>query len=108
MSGREESFKYVTEKMALPRTHVAGMLPEAFDTEKISQGPHIHPSLTASRARIQASEEPLGPSGWASGTLWGRGRRMEGKGVGRQSKRAGNTTKPLSDVPGQRTWLDST
>lgn len=74
----------------------------------VSQGPHIHPSLTASRARIQASEEPLGPSGWASGTLWGRGRRMEGKGDGRQSKRAGNTTKPPSEVPGQRTWLDST
>lgn len=36
----------------------------------VSQGPHIHPSLNATRARIRASEEPLGQSCWASGTLW--------------------------------------
>lgn len=38
VSGREASFKYVTEKMALPRAHVAGMLPEAYDTERCLPG----------------------------------------------------------------------
>lgn len=41
MSRQEESFKYVTEKMTLPRAHVAGMLPEAYDTEKMSPRDHI-------------------------------------------------------------------
>lgn len=67
----------------------------------------MDPSLTASRAGIQASEEPLGQSCWASGTLWDSGRRMEGMGVQRQSKRAGDATNPPSDMPGQRAWLDS-
>lgn len=48
----------------------------------------MDPSLTASRARIQASEEPLGQSRWAGGTLRDSGRRLEGMGVGRQSRRA--------------------
>lgn len=39
--GQEESFKHVTEKMALPRTHVAGMLPKAYDAEKMSPRDHI-------------------------------------------------------------------
>lgn len=40
----------------------------------------MDPSLTASGARIQASEEPLGQNCWASGTLWDSGRRLEGIG----------------------------
>lgn len=41
VSGQEESFKHVTEKMALPGAHVAGMLPKAYDTEKMSPGDHV-------------------------------------------------------------------
>jgi hypothetical protein len=41
VSGQEESFKHVTEKMALPRAHVAGMLPKAYDAEKMSPRDHI-------------------------------------------------------------------
>lgn len=60
----------------------------------VSQGPHIHPSRNATRARIWASEEPLGQSCWASGTLWVNGRRMEGMGVQGQSRRAEDATHP--------------
>lgn len=88
--------------MALPRAHGAGVLPKACDARKhVSRGPHMGPSLTASRARIQASEEPLGQSRWAGGTLWDSGRGLEGRGVQRQSKRAEDAPTPPSDMPGQ-------
>lgn len=40
VSGQEVSFKHVTEKLALPRAHVAGMLPKAYDAEKMSPRDH--------------------------------------------------------------------
>lgn len=72
--GQEESFKHITEKMALPRAHVADTLPEAYDGEKMSLGITHPPSLTVSRARIRGSEEPLRQICWAGGTPWGTGR----------------------------------
>lgn len=86
------------------------MPPKAYDAEKMSprDRPHSHPSLTASRARIQASEEPLGERCWTSGSgaLWDSGRRMEGMGVRGQSRRAEDATTPSPAVSRQQAWLE--
>lgn len=95
VSGQEESFKHVTEKMALPRAHGAGMLPKACDARKhVSRGPHMDPSLTASRARIQASEEPLGK---VAGPVALYGTVVEGWSGGESEGKAGGqrTLQPL-------------
>lgn len=76
VSGREESFKYVTEKMALPRTHVAGMLPEAFDTEKISPRDHI--STPASLPPGPGFRPLRSPWGQAAGPVALYGAEVEG------------------------------
>lgn len=104
MSGQEESCKRVTEKMALPRVHVAGMLPKAYDAEKMSPRDHI---WTPASLPPGPGFRPLrSPWGKIAGPVALYGTVVEGwrgLGVQRQGRRAEDATNPPSAMPGQRT-----
>lgn len=65
----------MTEKRArLGPMWLAGKLPKAWDPGKVSPRDHATPPAPLpSRARIQASEEPMGQGCWAGGSLRGAG-----------------------------------
>ena len=56
----------------MPGAQAAVKLQKACDSGKMSHQDHVtSPAPLPSRARIQASEEPLGQSCWARGPLCG-------------------------------------
>lgn len=87
MSGQEESFKHVTEKMALPGPHVAGMLPKAYDTEKMSPGDHV--STPASLPPGPGFRPLRSPWGQVAGPVALYGAVVEGWRAGESEGRAG-------------------